>query len=392
MDKNQQSERTIDMDSALYKIFISHYSEEKPIAEAVHDLLEEAYSGFAEIYISSDIPAGTDWLKDIKDSLNGSDEVITVFTHKSVDRPWVNIETGYGVMAQKVVTPVLFGGYTKSELPIIYHLRQAVDSRSESDVAGLYNSILSRIHMKFPTAKPKWNQKEFWKRWNKKIPTAVAMSPENPHQTNKTPVVWLMGSNRHLKSEHEQQKALQVCMALARAFMINQIQIVMGTSRMLEYLADEYVNYMENPKLLSEAKGEIWRKTIATEHSQSTKPTPNPILLLGSLRKGSIRETFNDAIGRFPDIGILIGGRMSENSGRAAQEFEMAIESKIPILPIKFTGGAASVVEPTTHISLKSQVEELQTLTGNIDRIGQLVVEIIEKQAIIQREKFTAHG
>jgi hypothetical protein len=35
----------------LYRIFISHYSEEKPIAQAVHDLLEKAYGGFADVFI-----------------------------------------------------------------------------------------------------------------------------------------------------------------------------------------------------------------------------------------------------------------------------------------------------------------------------------------------------
>jgi hypothetical protein len=158
---------------------------------------------------------------------------------------------------------------------------------------------------------------------------------------------------------------------------------------MLEYLADEYVNYLENPRQLAEAKGESWRKTVATEHAQSTKPAPNPIFLLGSLRKSSVRETFKDAIGRFPDIAILIGGRLPEKSGRAAEEFEIAVQAEIPLLPIQFTGGAARIMAPTTHASLKDKVAELQTLTGNIDRIGALVVAIVERQAVFQRSKFT---
>jgi hypothetical protein len=372
----------------MYKIFVSHYSEEKPIAQAVHDLLEVTYSGFADVFISSDIAPGTDWLRDIKESLNGSDEVLSIFTYKSADRPWINIETGYGVMAEKVVTPVLFAGYTKADLPIIYHLRQAVDSRLENDVAALYNSILVRIQNKYPTVRPKWNQKEFWNQWNKRIPKAEALSPETPHRSSENPIVWLMGSHRHLVHKHEQQKALQVCQTLARAFMASRIQIVMGTSRMLEYLADEYVNYLEDPKRLAAAKGELWRKSLATEHAQSTKPAPNPIVLLGSLRKVSIRELFNDTIGRFPDIAILIGGRMPEQSGRAAEELTKAIEAEIPLLPIKFTGGAARTIEPSTHPSIKDKVEELQTLTGNVDRIGPLVVEIVERQSEIQRTKF----
>jgi hypothetical protein len=376
------------MNSDLYRIFVSHYSEEKPIAQTVHDLLEEAYSGFAGVFISSDIAPGTDWLQDIKKSLNASDEILTVFTHKSADRPWVNIETGYGVMAEKVVTPVLFAGFTKADLPVIYHLRQAVDSRSEANVAALHNSILARIRKRYPTARPRWDQKEFWQQWSKSVPEAEALCPENPRRPNECPVVWLMGSHRHLEHQHEQQKALQVCQSLARALMTARFQIVMGTSRMLEYLGDRYVHYLENPQELADAAGESWRKTLATEHAQSLKPAPNPIVLLGSLRKGSVRETFNDAIGRFPDIAILIGGRLPDRSGRAAEEFHMAIEAEIPLLPIQFTGGAAGTVQATTDPSLKDKVAEVQTLHGNMDRIGPLVAEIIGAQAAIQRSKF----
>jgi len=170
------------VNSGLYIIFISHYDEEKPIAEAVHDLLEEAYSGFADVFISSEIGPGTDWLQNIKKSLNASDEVLTIFTYKSAERPWVNIETGYGVMAEKVVTPVLFGGFTRADLPIIYHLRQAVDSRAEANVASLYNSILARIRMKFPSARPRWYQKQFWHERHNRIPQAEALCPENPRR------------------------------------------------------------------------------------------------------------------------------------------------------------------------------------------------------------------
>lgn len=235
------------MGSQLYRIFVSHYSEEKPIAQMLHNLLEEAYSGLADVFISSDIAPGNDWLHEIKESLNASDEILTVFTFKSVDRPWVNVETGYGVMAGKIVTPVLSAGFTKADLPVIYHLRQAVDSKVEANVAALYNSILARIRQKYPTVRPRWDQKEFWRQWSENMNAAEALCPENPWRSNVNPVVWLMGSHRHLAHEHEQQKALQVCQALARAFMGARIQIVMGTSRMLEYLGDRYVDYLENP-------------------------------------------------------------------------------------------------------------------------------------------------
>jgi hypothetical protein len=355
---------------APYNIFISHYGEDRPIAQAVRDVLGEAYSGFASAFISSDIAPGNDWLRAVKESLNGSDE-----------------------MTGKVVTPVLFKGYAKENLSVIYEVMQAVDSRSESDVAGLYDGILARVRKNFPTARPGLkDQKAFWAAWNDRVLRAEALSPETPRRWGERPVVWLMGSHRHLETERERQKALQVCQALARAFVTARFHVVMGASRMLEYLGDQYVNYLENPQQLADAEGDSWRKTLAAEHAQGARPAPNPVVLLGPLTQSSLRETFNDAIGRFPDIAILIGGRLPEQSGRAAEEFQRAVQAGIPVLPIQFTGGAARTVEPTTHPSLKDKVAELQTLVGNVGRIGPLVVEIVETQAAHQRAQYPPRG
>lgn len=371
-----------------YSIFVSHYSEEYPIAKAVKELIEESFSGFPEVFLSIDISRGTDWFQVVRERLTASDEILTIFTYKSVDRPWVNIETGYGIMAGKVVTPLLFGGYAKSDLPIIYQLRQGVDCQLENDVLGLFNSVLARIRKRFPNARPKWNPKEFWGKWQAEIAKAVALVPVSPPRGNDCPIVWLLGSHRHLNTEHLRQKALQVCQVLARAFVENRIQLVMGTSRMLEYLADSYEEFLENPSKLAQAEGEAFRKTVASEHAQSQRPAPNPIILLGRLRRPSIRDTFADAIGRFPDIAILIGGRLGDESGRSAEEYQLAVNAQIPLLPLPFTGGAAETAPCTVDPSFAAEVAELKTLTGNIDRLGPLVLKIVREQANIQWKKY----
>jgi hypothetical protein len=300
----------------------------------------------------------------------------------------VNIETGYGIMAGKVVTPLLFGGYTKSDLPVIYQLRQGVDCQLENDVVGLFNSVLARIRHRFPNARPKWNPNQFWAKWQAEIAKAVAVVPVSPPRGNDCPIVWLLGSHRYLNTEHLRQKALQVCQALARAFVEDRIQMVMGTSRMLEYLADSYEEFLENPLKLAQAEGELFRKTLASEHAQSHRPAPNPIILLGCLRRPSIRDTFADAIGRFPDIAILIGGRLGDESGRSAEEYQLAVNAQIPLLPLSFTGGAAETAPCTVDPSLAKEVAELKTLTGNIDRLGSVVLKIVREQANIQWKKF----
>jgi hypothetical protein len=68
-------------------------------------------------------------------------------------------------------------------------------------------------------------------------------------------------------------------------------------------------------------------------------------------------------------------------------EYQLAIEANIPVLPLRFTGGAAAEVKDTLDASLKEKVKELQTLKSNIDRLGPLIVEIVEEQSAIQRSK-----
>jgi hypothetical protein len=371
-----------------YSIFISHYTEEYPIAKAVKKLIDESFSGFPEVFLSIDIPRGADWFQTVRQRLTASDEILTVFTYRSVERPWVNIETGYGIMAGKMVTPLLFGGYTKSDLPPVYQLREGVDSQLENDVLGLFNSILARIGERFSHPRPSRTPNEFWLQWQAETAKAVACVPVNPRRGNDCPVVWILGSHRHLRTEYLRQKALLVCQVLARTFLEERIQLVMGTSRMLEYLADSYEEFLDNPSKLADAEGELFRRTIATEHAQSHKPVPNPIILLGKLRRPSIRDTFDDAIGRFPDIAILIGGRLGADSGRAAEEYQLAVNAEIPLLPIPFTGGAAESAPCTVDTSLEAELRELRTLTGNVDRLGPLVLKIVREQASIQWKKY----
>jgi len=366
----------------MYKIFISHYSQEKPIAENLKNVLNEAYQGHAKFFISSNIATGTNWLKGVKEKIQECNEILTIFTYKSMNRPWINIETGYGVMSDMCVTPILCSGFRFEDLEIIYKLQQAVVYDSKSDVCRLFNDILSRIHIENPDARTRWDQEEFWRNWKLQLDDAIAITPVKATRSNINPVVWLMGSHRHLSSETEQQKALQVCQVIARACYDNSFQIVMGTSRMLEYLADEYANYAE-PQFLANTKGEQFRKALANEQAISDRPVLNPLILLGSLRNKPIKEIFDDAIGRIPDIAVLIGGKRQSDEGRASQEQQKAIDAGIPFLPLKFTGGAAAECEPTVDISLISKTTKLQKLFGDMSRFKPLFADIVNSQFAI---------
>lgn len=54
------------------KLFVSHIHEEKKLAVLIKKAIEEEFSGFVEVFVSSDgnsIPAGSHFLNRIEDSL-----------------------------------------------------------------------------------------------------------------------------------------------------------------------------------------------------------------------------------------------------------------------------------------------------------------------------------
>jgi len=371
-----------------YKVFISHFNQEQPLADAIKEVVKRAFVGHVKVFVSSDIPKGTNWLTEVRDRLQESDEVLTIFSFGSAERPWLNIETGFGVMSGKPVTPILFSGFLAKDLSTVYQLQQSVELTKREDVSRLYSDIQTRVRKKNPNAECVWQVAEFLENWMAATSEATGKVPLTAKRVNAVPVIWLMGSQSDLNDPREHQVTMQVCSIVARICITNRFQIVSGTSRMLEYLADEYENYREyfneHPEELANTKGEPLRKALASEHAMNAAAAPNPIILLGSLRHKGARATFDDAIGRIPDIAILIGG---QQLGRSSGEQQLANEACIPLLPIRFTGGAAASVSHTLNPTLNDKVEKLQMSAGRVDEMGKLFLELILSQIQLSQNR-----
>jgi hypothetical protein len=195
---------------------------------------------------------------------------------------------------------------------------------------------------------------------------------------NGRPVIWLIGSQSQLESTRERSAALKVSQVIARVCLLNRFQIVSGASRMLEYLADQFENYRDHftdhPDDLARVENEPLRKYISSEHATNPANAPNPIILLGSLRRKGARDTFDKAIGRVPDLAIVVGGSLT---GRLLEKVKLAHQSRIPILPIAFTGGAAATLDHTFQPKLNAIIEELQNAGGKMDEFARLLMDAI---------------
>lgn len=79
------------------QIFLSHIHEEKELAILIKEAIEEEFSGFIEVFVSSDgtsIPAGSNFLKRIEDGLVNCIGAIYLISPISVKRNWINFELG----------------------------------------------------------------------------------------------------------------------------------------------------------------------------------------------------------------------------------------------------------------------------------------------------------
>lgn len=80
-----------------HQVFLSHIHEEKELAILIKDAIEAEFSGFVEVFVSSDgtsIPAGSNFLKRIEDGLVNCIGALYLISPVSVKRNWINFELG----------------------------------------------------------------------------------------------------------------------------------------------------------------------------------------------------------------------------------------------------------------------------------------------------------
>jgi len=78
-------------------VFLSHITEEKELAKIIKDAIEDEFSGFVRVFVSSDgetIKAGQNFLKVIEDGLVDCIAAIYLISPISVQRSWISFELG----------------------------------------------------------------------------------------------------------------------------------------------------------------------------------------------------------------------------------------------------------------------------------------------------------
>lgn len=134
-------------------LFISHITEEKDLAIAFKDLVEDNFLGLLEVFVSSDegsIAMGQKWLNDITEGLQKCAVEIIICSPKSIQRPWINFEAGAGWIRDIPVIPICHSGIEPSQLPMPLNLLQAAKANEISSLKLVFPVLATALGAKCP--------------------------------------------------------------------------------------------------------------------------------------------------------------------------------------------------------------------------------------------------
>jgi hypothetical protein len=91
--------------AAEYRVFISHSSLDKWVAERMAEKIE---AEGADYWLDTrDLPGGGDIRDEISKGVNECQEIIILFSPYSKDSPWVSFEIGAASIKHRYLTPIL---------------------------------------------------------------------------------------------------------------------------------------------------------------------------------------------------------------------------------------------------------------------------------------------
>jgi hypothetical protein len=370
----------------MMRIFISHIHEEFDVAKTIKAGLDSVFGKQVDVFLAEEIPLGKNWFSEIKKNLSAADIILAIFSPYSANRPWVNIEAGFGIMSEKTVIPLLCYGLSEDRLPAPYHFQQFVMLSEKKDLSKLVEQIAENTPAGRLLVEKSVAINGLCDSLQKVLRTSA---PHRPY-LDEPPTVWIIGSHSAL-DDRQQITAIHTMSAIAREFVRRRFRIVMGVSRLLEYLGDCLTCEIEKDAgTLANAPSEALRKSIGQVSAEENyhHPSPNPIILLGSLRsKQGVKRIFLDSISRVPDVALIFGGRPEH--GRTFEEVRLANEANIPVLPIKFLGGAGAVLSDSFDSTLRDEIKKLEAYVGHVGEIGPKMADIVEKQTEISRNART---
>lgn len=135
------------------RLFISHISEERKVAESIKGALDRDFLGLLEVFVSSDtesIAAGEEWLHSIERALRDCAVFVILCSPESIRRPWINFETGAAWMREIPIVPVCHAGLSARDLRMPLSLKQGIVLNDVDELRRFYMRIAKVLECDTP--------------------------------------------------------------------------------------------------------------------------------------------------------------------------------------------------------------------------------------------------
>ena len=133
-------------------VFISHITEEKPVAHVLQKYVKLAFGARVPVFVSSDgksIGGGKKWYNHIIEHLRLSEIVLVLVSQESKGREWINFEAGFGEGMESLVIPVVSNEVIQ-QIPDLHVL----DGHAVDPLVVLGTLLIRKIDGALPVAGP----------------------------------------------------------------------------------------------------------------------------------------------------------------------------------------------------------------------------------------------
>ena len=135
------------------KIFLSHVSNEEPLAKVLKKWIETAFEERVKVFVSGaidDLPASDPWLDSLRKALCDAEALIVLCSPYSVTRSWVLLESGGAWVRNIPILSICHSRQKKDHLPPPLSFFQALDLSAPGFFHDLVQSLAIKLRLKEP--------------------------------------------------------------------------------------------------------------------------------------------------------------------------------------------------------------------------------------------------
>lgn len=135
-------------------VFISHITEESGLATILKDALLDGFDNRISVFVSSDkgasLPMGEDYIRNIEKALQECKVALILISNKSVNRNWINLESGVLWMRKLSdptfpIIPVCHSGFRVSDLQLPFKTWQAASANNIDSLTQIISTISKKV-------------------------------------------------------------------------------------------------------------------------------------------------------------------------------------------------------------------------------------------------------